>query len=74
MGGYKYFITFIDDYSRYSFFDLIREKFDSLEAFKAKVKLLQGKKIKVVHSNKGGEYYGRYDETGRNPGPFAKYL
>ena len=45
-----------------------------LEAFKAKVESQQGKKIKVVHSDIGGEYYGRYDETGCNPGPFAKYL
>ena len=28
--------------------------------------------IKVVHSDRGGEYYGRYDETGHNPGPFAR--
>ena len=28
----------------------------------------------MVHSNKGGEYYGRYDETERNLRPFAKYL
>lgn len=27
-----------------------------------------------VRSNRGGEYYGRYDETGRNPGLFARYL
>ena len=74
MGGHKYFITFIDDYSRYGFAKLIREKSDSLEAFKEKVELQQGKKIKVVHSNKGGEYCGRYDEMGHNPGPFAKYL
>ena len=39
MGGYKYFITFIDDYSRYGFVKLIHEKFDSLEAFKTKVEL-----------------------------------
>ena len=73
-GGHKYFITFIDDYSHYGFVEIIREKSDSLEAFKAKVELQQGKKNKVVHSNRGGEYYGRYDETGRNPEPFAKYL
>ena len=48
MGGYKYFITFIDYYSRCGFFKLICEKSDSLKAFKAKVKLQQGKKIKVV--------------------------
>ena len=41
-GGYKYFITFIDDYSCYDFVELICEKSDSLEdfkAFKAKVEL-----------------------------------
>ena len=35
MGGYKYFITFIDDYSCYGFVELIREMSNSLEAFKA---------------------------------------
>ena len=33
-----------------------------------------GKPIKVVKSDRGGEYYGRYDETGQNHGPFAKFL
>ena len=39
IGGHKYFITFIDDNSRYGFIELIREKYDSLEAFKVKVEL-----------------------------------
>ena len=42
LGGYKYFITFIDDFSRYGHVKLIHEKFDSLnvfKAFKAKVEL-----------------------------------
>ena len=42
LGGYKYFITFIDDFSRYGYAELIHEKFDSLnvfKAFKAKVEL-----------------------------------
>ena len=76
MGGYKYFITFIDDYSSYGFVEIIHEKSKSLEAFKAfkaKVELQQGKRIKVVHSDRGDEYYGRYDETGRNPRPFVRY-
>ena len=30
--------------------------------------------IKVVHFDRGGEYYGRYDETRRNPRPFVRYL
>ena len=77
MSGYKYFITFIDDYFCYGFVELIREKSKYLEAFKAfkaKVELQQRKMIKVVHSDICGEYYGRYDEMGRNPGPFARYL
>ena len=39
MGGHKFFITFIDDYSRYNFVELIHEKSETLEAFKAKVEL-----------------------------------
>ena len=65
LGGYKYFITFIDDFSRYGYVELIHEKFDSLivfKALKAKVESRLGKPIKVVKSDKGGEYYGRYDE------------
>ena len=42
LGGHKYFITFIDDFSRYGYVELIHENFDSLivfKAFKAKVEL-----------------------------------
>ncbi|XP_022846239.1 uncharacterized protein LOC111368978 [Olea europaea var. sylvestris] len=49
-GGEKYFITFIDDFSRYD------------------------RKVKIIRSDRGGEYYGKYDETGQHPGPFAKFL
>ncbi|RVW99088.1 hypothetical protein CK203_018907 [Vitis vinifera] len=62
---------------RFGYVELIHEKSDSLnvfKAFKAKVELQLGKPIKAVKSDRGGEYYGRYDETGRNPGPFAKFL
>ena len=30
--------------------------------------------MKIVRSDRGGEYYGKYDESGQNPGPFAKFL
>ena len=40
VGGYRYFITFIDDFSSYEHVELIREKLDSLVAFKEfKVKM-----------------------------------
>ncbi|KAH9697754.1 Integrase catalytic domain-containing protein [Citrus sinensis] len=77
VGGYKYFITFIDDFSRYGHVELLAEKSESLsafQAFKANVELQKGKKIKAVRSDRGGEYYERYDETGRNPRPFARFL
>ncbi|WJZ89460.1 hypothetical protein VitviT2T_008680 [Vitis vinifera] len=77
LGGSKYFITFIDDFSRYGYVELIHQKSDSLnvfKAFKAKVELQLGIPIKAVKSDRGGEYYGRYDETRRNLGPFAKFL
>ncbi|RVW68505.1 Retrovirus-related Pol polyprotein from transposon TNT 1-94 [Vitis vinifera] len=66
-----------EEEERYGYVELIHEKFDSLnvfKAFKAKVELLLGKLIKVVKSDRGGEYYGRYDEIGWNPRPFAKII
>ena len=27
-----------------------------------------------MNSDRGGGYYGRYDDTGRNPRPFARFL
>jgi len=76
-GGYRYFITFIDDYSRFGWIDLLHEKSNSLNAFKsfkAAIELKTGKKIKCVRFDRGGVYYGIYDETGRNPRPFARFL
>jgi len=37
---------------------------DIFKSFKAKVELQLGKKIKVVKSDRGGEYYGIYDGSG----------
>ena len=76
--GQQYFITFINDYSRYDYLYFIHEKSQSLDVFKnfkAKVENQLGKKIKVVKSNSGGEYYGRYDGSSeQRSGPFTKYL
>ncbi|RVW97032.1 Retrovirus-related Pol polyprotein from transposon TNT 1-94 [Vitis vinifera] len=74
----QYFITFIDDYSRYGYLYLIHEKSQSLDVFKnfkTEVENQLSKKIKAVRSYRRGEYYGRYDGFGeQRPGPFAKYL
>ena len=48
---------------------------DVFKSFKAEVELQLGKKIKVVKSDRGGEYYGRYNGSGeQRPGPFALFL
>ena len=76
--GQQYFITFIDDYSCYGYLYLIHEKFQSLDVlknFKAEVENQPSKKIKVVKSDCGGEYDGRYDRSSEQRlGSFAKYL
>ena len=33
-GGYEYFVTFIDDYSRYSYIYLMHKKFETFGKFK----------------------------------------
>ncbi|KAL5824162.1 hypothetical protein ACOSQ3_020225 [Xanthoceras sorbifolium] len=75
--GQKYFISFIDDYSRYMYLYLLHNKNEALNAFKifkAEVEKQCGKQIKIVRSDRGGEYYGRYTESGQAPGPFMRFL
>ncbi|RVW67331.1 Retrovirus-related Pol polyprotein from transposon TNT 1-94 [Vitis vinifera] len=75
--GPKYFISFIDDYSRYMYVYLLHNKNEALGAFKvfkAEVEKQCGKQIKIVRTDRGGEYYGRYTEDGQAPGPFVKFL
>lgn len=46
----------------------------SFKNFKLEVEKQKDKKIKIVRSDRGGEYYGRYTENGQAPGPFDKFL
>nr|KYP58132.1 Retrovirus-related Pol polyprotein from transposon TNT 1-94 [Cajanus cajan] len=58
-GGNKYFITFIDDFSKYCYVYLIIHKsklFDKFKVYKAEVENQSEKNIKILHSDKGGEY------------------
>ena len=58
-GGYQYFITFIDDFSRYGYIYLMRHKFESFakfKLFKNEVQNHLGKNIKTLRSDQGGEY------------------
>jgi transposase InsO family protein len=59
--GYRYWITFIDDWLRYGWIWLLKKKSDAFEAFKAfkaYVELQFGAKIACLYNNKGGEYIG----------------
>ena len=45
-----------------------------LEVFINEVERQLERKVKVVRSDRGGEFYGKYNENGQRPGPFAKFL
>ena len=47
---------------------------DALEIYYNEVKWQLDINVKIIRYDRGGEYYGRYDETGQHPGPFAKLL
>ena len=56
---------------------MLRSKDEVLKAFKvfeAEVEKQCWKQVKIVRSDRGGEYYGRYTENGQVPGPFARFL
>lgn len=58
-GGAQYFITFIDDYSRYSHTYILKHKSEAYEVFVeylALVKRQTGCKLKVLRSDNGGEF------------------
>jgi len=63
----SYFITFIDDFSRYGYIYLLRDKSQSvnaLEVYIKKVKRQLDRNVKILRLDKCGEYYGKYDESG----------
>ena len=66
MGGGSYFVTFIDDFSRYCWVYILKQKsevFDTFKAWKAMVENMYDSKIKVVRSDNGGEYVSREFEN-----------
>src|SRR5436853_870942 len=72
-GGYSYFITFIEDFSRYGFMYLMKhnlmkhksKSFEKFKEFKNEVQNQLGKNIKALRSDRGGEYLSQ---------EFADYL
>ncbi|KAK2403542.1 putative mitochondrial protein [Trifolium repens] len=58
-GGNKYFLTFVDEFSRMTWLYHIKvksEAFDVFKKFKALVEKQSGKSIKVLRTDGGGEY------------------
>ena len=59
IGGAKYFITFIDDHSNWSVVYPMHHKSESFQRYKMFAQLAQthtGRKIKVLRTDRGGEY------------------
>ena len=57
--GYEYFVSYIDDYSRFSNIYLLKRKCDQFETLRnyiAKVELKTGNKVKIIRCDGGGEY------------------
>uniref|UniRef100_A0A2N9II69 CCHC-type domain-containing protein n=1 Tax=Fagus sylvatica TaxID=28930 RepID=A0A2N9II69_FAGSY len=64
LGGYKYFITFIDHFSHYGYILLIQEKSEALDMFKIYKAEIELKREKIVRSGWVGEFYDRYGFKG----------
>ncbi len=57
--GYHYFVTFIDDSSRFASVSPLREKSEVgklVKAFVSWAELKTGLKVKILHSDGGGKY------------------
>ena len=59
IGGSRYFVTFIDDFSRYTKVFIMKDKGEVLDKVKEFVNLAEnvtGQRVKVLRSDNGGEY------------------
>ena len=57
--GYRYFLTFTDDFSRYGYIYLMKHKsktFEKFKEFQSEVENHHNKKIKFLRSDRRGEY------------------
>ena len=58
----------------YLFFAWKYQSIDALEVFINEVERQLDRRVKVIRFDRNCEYYGKYDEIGQCPGPFAKFL
>ena len=62
LGGNRYFVSFIDDFSRKSWVFLMKEKrevFSKFQQFKTMAETQSGEKLSTLRSDNGGEYTGK---------------
>ena len=60
--GNRYILTFIDDFSRYTFVYLLRSKDEVVDKYKEFINLMKNnfkKNVKVLRSDNGGEYMSK---------------
>ncbi|GJP85850.1 hypothetical protein CLOP_g15944 [Closterium sp. NIES-67] len=60
--GSRYFVTFLDDFSRLSWVTLVKTKDEVAKVFKRWIRYVEresGAKVKVLRSDRGGEYLGK---------------
>ena len=60
IGGCKYFLNFIDDYSRKTWLYFLKHKYDAFsyfQQFKALVENQSGHRIKILRTDRGGEMF-----------------
>jgi hypothetical protein len=65
LGGSMYYVSFIDDFSRKTWIYFMRKKskvFEKFKEFKSLVENQTDKKIKVLRTDNGGEFCGKYFE------------
>ena len=61
IGGNRYFLTFIDDYSRKTWVFFLKKKsevYEYYKSFKALVERESGFPLKTLRTDRGGEYVG----------------
>ena len=61
LGGRRYYVTFTDDYSRFTRLEVLRTKDEALDAYKsyaAWARTQHGARIKSLRSDRGGEFTG----------------
>ena len=47
---------------------------NALEVYITEIERQLERKVKIIRLDRGGEYYGKYCESGQCPGSFAKLL